>query len=81
MEPIQRMSQGRYGATISIDSYKIIFKYKVSKIEYSNTNNITYSSIENQRFINKMMSRSPEENFFVKFDLDNPNKSILVENP
>jgi hypothetical protein len=81
MEPLQRISQGRYGANISVDSYKVLYKYKVNNTEYSKIDYIPYSTVENQKFINKLMSRSPEENFFVKFDLENPNKSILIKNP
>ena len=81
IEPIQRMSQGRLGNNIYIDNYKISYKYKVNTVEYTQINFIPFASIENQRFVKNIINRSPKESFLVKFDLENPSKSILIEKP
>jgi hypothetical protein len=79
IEPIERMTQGKWkGTQIFIDSYKVLYNYTINGHAFEKTDIIPVSA-KNQKFIKKILDRGTNDTFTVRFDLTNPEKSLLVE--
>ena len=76
--PKEMMSQTKSrGTEIYVDSYDVLYEYKVNGQLYQQTDNIPLTA-SNQKLLKKILKRS-DETLLVAFDLNNPKKSILVE--
>jgi hypothetical protein len=79
VEPIERMTQSKWNGTqISVDSYQILYSYSFQGKAYEKTDILPVSA-RNQKLIKRILERQPIDSFTVKFDLNNPAKSLLVE--
>jgi heme/copper-type cytochrome/quinol oxidase subunit 1 len=78
-EPIDRITQSKWkGTQIVVDSYKIQYTYKVDGQEFQNIDLIPLTT-KNKRYLATILDRKPNDIFSVRFDLNDPGKSILTE--
>ena len=78
-EPVDRIKQSKWkGTEILVDSYKILYSYKVDEREFQSTDIIPLTT-KNKKYLKTILDRKTHDTFHVHFDLDNPDKSILVE--
>jgi hypothetical protein len=79
-EPIERIKQSKWkGTEIVLDSYKILYSYKVNGQEFQSTDIIPLTT-KNHKYLKKILDRKASDTFMVRFDLKDPEKSILIEN-
>jgi hypothetical protein len=79
VKPIERMTQSkRRGTQIFVDSYKILYNYTIQGRVIEKTDIIPVSS-KNQKFLRKILGRRTSDTFLVKFDINDPSKSLLIE--
>jgi hypothetical protein len=78
-EPIDRIKQSKWkGTEILVDSYKILYSYKVDGREFQSTDIIPVTTM-NARHLKAILDRKANDTFLVRFDLKHPDKSILIE--
>lgn len=78
-EPIDRIKQSKWkGTEILVDSYKILYSYKVEGREFQDTDVIPLTA-KNKKFLKAILNRKATDTFLVCFDLKNPDKSILID--
>lgn len=78
-EPIDRIKQSKWkGTEILVDSYRVLYKYKVDGVEFQSTDIIPNMPM-NEKYLKEILGRNSNETFLVRFDLKDPNKSILSE--
>jgi hypothetical protein len=79
VEPIDRVKQSKWkGTEIFVDSYKILYRYKVDGREYQSTDIIPLTT-KNEKFIRTILYKKKNETFLVRFDLRDPDESVLSE--
>lgn len=79
IEPIEVLTQSKWkGANITVDRYQVLYSYTVDGQTYKKADLIP-TSTKNQKFIKKLLDRGPTDTFLVKFDLKDPEKSILID--
>jgi hypothetical protein len=78
IEPVNGMTQNRKGTQLFVDGYKLLYNYKLHGQSFEKTDIIPISA-KNQNFIKRLLERSDNETFMIKFDVNDPSKSILVE--
>jgi hypothetical protein len=77
-EPIDRIKQSKWkGTEILVDSYEIVYRYKVDGREFQSTD-IIPKTTKNERYLKTILGRRPTDTFIVRFDLKDPDKSILI---
>lgn len=80
IEPIERMKQTKWkGTEIFIDSYKVMYSYDANGQIFQKTDLLPLT-IKNEKFIKQILDRETTDLFIVRFDEDDPSKSILIEN-
>jgi hypothetical protein len=78
-EPINRIKQSKWkGTEILVDSYKILYSYKVDGREFQSTDIIPLTT-KNEKYLRTILDRKTNDTFIVSFDLKDPGKSILIE--
>jgi len=78
-EPIDRIKQSKWkGTEILVDSYKILYSYKVDGREFHSTDIIPLTT-KNEKYLRTILDRKANDTFHVRFDLKDPDKSILIE--
>jgi hypothetical protein len=78
IEKIDRMTQSKWkGTKIYIDSYKVSYQFRVAGRIFKNTDFIPVTA-KNLKLLSKILKKESTI-CLVKFDTDDPNKSILVE--
>ena len=78
-KPIDRIKQSKWkGTEILVDSYKILYSYKVDGREFQNTDIIPLTT-KNEKYLKSILERKTNDIFLVRFDLKHPDKSILIE--
>jgi hypothetical protein len=78
-EPIDRIKQSKWkGTEIFIDSYRILYSYKVNEREFQGTDIIPLTT-KNEKYIKTVLNRKADDPFLVHFDLNDPGKSVLIE--
>jgi len=78
-EPIDRIKQSKWNGTeILVDSYKILYIYKVDGREFQSTDIVPVTT-KNSRHLKTILDRKAKDTFLVRFDLKDPDKSILIE--
>lgn len=78
-EPIHRIKQSKWkGTEILVDSYKILYSYKIDGQEFQSTDIIPLTT-KNEKYLKKILDRKAGDTFLVRFDLKDPDKSILIE--
>lgn len=78
VEPIERITQTKWkGTQIFIDSYRIMYSFKVNGQTFKGMDMITVS-LTNKKLLNKILQRQQSDRFTVKFNVIDPKKSILV---
>lgn len=78
-EPIDRIKQSKWkGTEIFVDSYKILYRYKVDGREFQGTD-IVPRTTKNEKFIKTVLSRRASDTFLVRYDLTDPYESVLIE--
>jgi hypothetical protein len=80
VEKVERITQSRWtGTRIYIDGYKVTYKFNVHGKGFQDTDIIPVTTA-NQKLLTQILERSTNNNCVLKFDVDDPSKSILVEN-
>ena len=78
-EPIDRIKQSKWkGTEILVDSYEIRYRYNVDGLEFESTD-IIPKTPKNGKYLNTILDRKATDTFIVRFDLKDPDKSILIE--
>jgi hypothetical protein len=77
-EGIEMMSQSRRGAKFYIDHYKVNYHYNINGKDYRRTDLISVSP-ENKKLIHKILNRTSGDRFRIKYDFENPSKSVIYE--
>jgi hypothetical protein len=79
IEPIDRITQSKWkGTKIFIDSYKVSYRFIVSGQTFEN-NDIIPLSTENQQLLKSLLGVKDHATCVVKYDLKDPNKSVVFE--
>lgn len=79
IEPVKEMTQSKWkGTNITVDRYQVVYSYTVNGQTYKRTD-IIPASTKNQKLLNKILDRRPNDTFPIKFDVKDPEKSILIE--
>ncbi|MEB2777720.1 hypothetical protein SYJ56_20560 [Algoriphagus sp. D3-2-R+10] len=79
VEPIDRIKQSKWkGTEILVDSYKILYSYKVDGREFQSTDIIPLTT-KNEKYLKTILDRKVNDTFYVRFDLKDPDRSILIE--
>jgi hypothetical protein len=66
------------GTEIYFDSYSVTYEYLVKGQRFKSTD-IIPSTMANDRLLRKIFERSSSTDFIVKYDVSEPDQSILVE--
>lgn len=79
VEKADRISQSKWNGTkIYVDSYRVTYRFDVDEQVFENTDIIPLTTV-NQQLLTKILERGTNNNCVVKYDTDNPHKSIIVE--
>jgi hypothetical protein len=79
VEPIDRIKQSKWkGTEIFVDSYKILYTYKVDGKIFQSTD-VVPRTTKNEKFLKAILDRKASDTFLVRFNLKDPDKSILIE--
>jgi hypothetical protein len=80
VEKIWKMSQSRWSGTrIYIDGYKVTYTFNVHGKTFQDTDIIPLTTA-NQKLLSEILERGTNSICIVKFDVGDPNNSILVAN-
>jgi hypothetical protein len=80
VEPIERITQTKWkGTQIFVDSYRIVYSFKVNGQTFKGMDMITVS-LANKQLLDKILQRQRSDRFAVKFNVTDPKNSILVNN-
>lgn len=78
VEPIERIKQSKWqGTEIFVDSYKIVYSYVVEGQVFKSTDVIPLT-MKNKKHLQAILDRKANDSFAVQFDLNDPDKSILI---
>jgi hypothetical protein len=79
VEKAERISQSKWNGTkIYADSYKVTYRYTIERQTYQSVDIIPLT-ITNQKLLTGILQRGTNNNCTVKYDIDDPNKSLLVK--
>jgi hypothetical protein len=79
IEPIQRVTQSKWkGVKIFVDSYKITYRYFVNGQSFQREDIVPVSD-ENEALLNSLLNVKDKATCSVKYDTEDPKKSILVK--
>jgi hypothetical protein len=79
VEKADRISQSKWNGTkIYVDSYRVTYMFNVQGQAIQNTDIIPLTTL-NQKLITKILERGTNNVCVVKYDTDDPNRSIIVE--
>ncbi len=77
IEPIQRVTQSKWkGTKIFVDSYKVSYRYNANRVSYESTDIIPVS-VENDELLKSLLAMKVNATCAVKFDKQNPKKSLI----
>src|SRR5579859_7430710 len=77
IEPIQRVTQSKWkGTKIFVDSYKVSYRYNANGVSYESTDIIPVS-VENDKLLKSLLAVKVNATCAVKFDTQNPRKSLI----
>jgi hypothetical protein len=77
IEPIQRVTQSKWkGTRIFVDSYKVSYRYNANGVSYESTDIIPVS-VENDELLKSLLAVKINATCSVKFDTQNPKKSLI----
>jgi len=78
-KPVDRIKQSKWkGTEILVDSYEILYSYKVGGRQFQSIDIIPLTT-KNEQYLKKILDRKASDTFIVHFDLKDPDKSILAE--
>jgi hypothetical protein len=78
VEKAERISQSKWNGTkIYVDSYKVTYRYNVEGQTYQSVDIIPLTTT-NQKLLTGILERGTNNNCTVKYDTDDPYKSLLV---
>jgi hypothetical protein len=79
VENAERISQSKWNGTkIYVDSYEVTYRYNIKGQTYQSVDVIPFTTT-NQKLLTGILERGTSNICIVKFDTDDPNKSILIE--
>lgn len=79
IEPIEEMSQSKWrGTTIKLASYRISYRFEINGKTFQHTDIIPVTAA-NRKFLTSILERKKDAVFNVMFDVNDPQKSVLVE--
>jgi hypothetical protein len=79
VEKADRISQSKWNGTkIYVDSYKVTYRFNILGQAFQNTDIIPLT-IVNQKLLTEIVERGTNNVCAVKYDTDDPNRSIIVE--
>ena len=79
VEKADRISQSKWNGTkIYIDSYKVTYRYDIEGLSFQSTDIIPLTTT-NQKLLTEILEGGTNNICVVKFDTDNPKKSLLIE--
>jgi hypothetical protein len=79
VEKLERISQSKWNGTkIYIDSYKVTYRYNIQGQTYQNIDIIPLTTT-NQKLLTGILEIGTNNICVVKFDIDDPSKSLLIE--
>jgi hypothetical protein len=79
VEKAERISQSKWNGTkIYVDSYKVTYRYNIEGLSFQSTDIIPLTTT-NQKLLTGILERGTNAICVVKFDTDNPKKSLLIE--
>jgi len=77
IEPIQRVTQSKWkGTRIFVDSYKVSYRYNANGVSHESTDIIPVS-VENDELLKSLLAVKINATCSVKFDTQNPKKSLI----
>jgi hypothetical protein len=79
VEKADRISQSKWNGTkIYVDSYKVMYRYNVEGKTFQSIDVIPLTTT-NQKLLTEILERGTNNVCVVKFETDNPSKSLLIE--
>lgn len=79
VEKAERISQSKWNGTkIYVDSYKVTYRYIVSGQKYQSVDVIPLTTT-NQKLLTRILERGTNNDCTVRFDTEDPSKSLLIE--
>jgi hypothetical protein len=78
IKPFERIAQGRKGTRISVDSYRITYRYNFQGQVFEGIDIIPVTT-KNRKLIDQILKDGVNKFCSVRFDIGDPTKSILVE--
>jgi hypothetical protein len=79
VEKAERISQSKWNGTkIYVDSYKVTYQYNIEGQTFQSIDIIPLTTT-NQKLLTEILERGTNNICVVKFDTDDPNKSLLIE--
>jgi hypothetical protein len=79
VEPIEEMSQTRRrGTTITLTSYRVSYRFEINGKTFQHVDIIPVTAAY-RKFLTSILERKEDAVFNVKFDVNDPLKSVLVQ--
>jgi hypothetical protein len=79
VEKMERISHSKWkGTRIYVDKYKVTYRYKIDGQTFQCIDVIPVTTI-NEKLRTGILERGSNNICYVKFDIDDPKKSVLVE--
>jgi hypothetical protein len=77
VEEIHGISQGRRGTRIYIDSYKVVYRFQASGKTIESID-IIPATFQNKKLLAEILEWKEANACLIKFDTNDPNKSVLI---
>jgi len=79
IDTVESIRQSKYkGTRIDVDSYVVFYEYVVDGQTFEQSDLIP-ATAQNLTLLRQVLKRRPNETFVVKFDIEDPRKSRLIE--
>lgn len=79
VQKADRITQSKWNGTkIFVDSYKVFYHYDVNGKRFESMDIIPVTT-KNQELLKTILEGGPDNSCFVKFDLEDPKRSLLVQ--
>lgn len=79
VQKADRITQSKWNGTkIFVDSYKVFYHYDVNGKRFESMDIIPVTA-KNQELLKAILERGPDNNCFIKFDTEDPKRSLLVQ--
>lgn len=79
VQKAERITQSKWtGTKIIVDSYMVYYRYHVDGKSFE-SRDIIPATTKNQELLKAILQRGSGTNCFVRFDLEDPEKSLLVQ--